>query len=56
MISEYLTSQDLKEVSTNYIRSVIDNPDDNIFREMAIKELMERTTTTFFDGTNHIKI
>ena len=28
----------------------------NKLREMAKKELIERTTTTFFDGTKHIKI
>ena len=56
MKSEYLTSQDLKEVSTNYIRSVIKNTDNDNLREMAKKELIERTTSTFFDGTKHIKI
>ena len=56
MKSEYLTSQDLKEVSTNYIRSVIKNTDNDNLREMAKKELEVRTTSTFFDGTKHIKI
>ena len=56
MKSEYLTSQDLKEVGTNYLRYVIKNTDNDNFREMAKKELIERTTTTFFDGTKHIKI
>ena len=55
-MSEYLTSQDLKEVGTNYLRYVIENTDNDNFRELAIKELKERTTSTFFDGTKHIKI
>jgi len=56
MKSEYLTSQDLKEVSTNYLRYVIKNTDNDEFRDMAQNELIERTTTTFFDGNKHIKI
>ena len=56
MKSEYLTSQDLKEVSTNYLRYVIENTDNDNFKEKCIKELIERTTTTFFDGNKHIKI
>ena len=56
MKSEYLTSQDLKEVSTNYIRYVIENTDNDNFKEKCIKELKERTTSTFFDGTKHIEI
>ena len=56
MKSEYLTSQDLKEVSTNYLRYVIENTDNDKFRDMAKNELIERTTKTFFDGTKHIKI
>ena len=54
--SRYLTSQDLKEVSTNYLRYVIKNTDNDKFRDMAQNELIERTTTTFFDGNKHIKI
>ena len=54
--SRDLTSQDLKEVSTNYLRYVIKNTDNDNLREMAQNELIERTTTTFFDGTKHIKI
>ena len=56
MKSEYLTSQDLKEVGTNYLRYVIENTDNDNFREKCIKELEVRTTTTFFDGNKHIKI
>ena len=56
MKSEYLTSQDLKEVSTNYLRYVIKNTDNDNFKEKCIKELKERTTSSFFDGTKHIKI
>ena len=56
MKSEYLTSQDLKEVSTNYIRYVIKNTDDDNFREKCIKEIERRSTSTFFDGNKHIKI
>ncbi len=50
------TSQDLREMGTNFLRYIIKETDDDKLREMAKKELIERTTTTFFDGTKHIKI
>ena len=37
MKSEYLTSQDLKEVGTNYLRYVIKNTDNDNFKEIEDK-------------------
>jgi hypothetical protein len=50
-----LTNQDLKEVSINYLRFVVKNSDDNQLIIRCLKEIKLRTTTTFFDGSKHIK-
>ena len=51
-----LTDQDLKEVSINYLRYVVKNSDDNQLIIRCLKEIQIRTTTTFFDGSKHIKV
>ena len=51
-----LTSQDLKEVSINYLRYVVKNGDDKEMILKCLKEIKRRTTATFFDGNKHIKI
>ena len=54
--SEPLTKQDLKEVSTNYLKSVIKNTDDEQLKNNCLEEIKERTTPTFFNGSKHIKL
>ncbi len=50
------TKQDLKEIGTNFLNYIIKETDDNNLKEMCKQELIERGTTTFFDGTKHIKL
>ena len=54
--SQPLTSQDLKEVSINYLRYVSKNSNDNQLIIKCLKEIKRRTTLTFFDGSKHIEI
>ena len=54
--SEPLTKQDLKEVSTNYLKSVIKNTDDEQLKNNCLQEIKERTKTTFFNGSEHIEL
>lgn len=51
-----LTNQDLKEVSINYLKSIVKNSDDNQLIIKCLKEIKRRTTSTFFDGSKHIEI
>ena len=51
-----LTKQDLKEVSTNYLKSVIKNTDDEQLKNNCLQEIKERTKTTFFNGFEHIDL
>ena len=51
-----LTKQDLKEVSTNYLKSVIKNTDDEQLKNNCLQEIKERTKTTFFNGSEHIEL
>ena len=51
-----LSDQDLKEVSINYLKSVIKNSNDNQIIIKCLKEIKLRTTSTFFDGSKHIEI
>ena len=53
---EPLTKQDLKEVSTNYLKSVIKNTDDEQLKNNWLQEIKERTKTTFFNGSEHIEL
>ena len=55
-IIEPLTKQDLKEVSTNYLKSVIKNTDNEQLKNNCLQEIKERTTPTFFNGSEHIKL
>ena len=54
--SRPLTKQDLKEVSINYLKSVIKNTDDNELKINCKKEIIKRSTTRFFDGSKFIEI
>ena len=51
-----LTKQDLKEVSLNYLKSVIKNTDDEQLKNNCLQEIKERTKTTFFNGSEHIEL
>ena len=42
--SQPLTNQDLKEVSTNYLKSIVKNSDDNQLIIKCLKEIKHRTT------------
>tara|TARA_B000000532_G_scaffold222250_1_gene197755 strand:+ start:338 stop:499 length:162 start_codon:yes stop_codon:yes gene_type:complete len=42
--SEPLTNQDIKEVSTNYLKSVVKNSDDNQLIIKCLKEISRRNT------------
>ena len=53
---EPLTKQDLKEVSLNYLKSVIKNTDDEQLKNNCLQEIKERTTPTFFNGSEHIEL
>ena len=51
MIEEELTLQDIREASSNYLKSVIKNGvDDPYVHDMIETELYTREQTTFFDG------
>ena len=51
MIEENLTLQDIREASSNYLKSVIKNGlDDPYVHDMIETELYVREQTTFFDG------
>ena len=53
---EPLTKQDLKEVSLNYLKSVIKNTDDEQLKNNCLQEIKEGTTPTFFNGSKHIEL
>ena len=50
------TKQDLKEIGTNFLNYLIKKTDNDNLRELCKQELIERSTTTFFDGTKHMEI
>ena len=51
---EPLTLQDIRELSSNYLRFVIrEGQADPKIHSMIEEELIKRQQTTFFDGKNH---
>tara|TARA_A100001515_G_scaffold25546_1_gene19590 strand:- start:815 stop:997 length:183 start_codon:yes stop_codon:yes gene_type:complete len=53
---EPLTKQDLKEVSLKYLKLVIKNTDDEQLKNNCLEEIKQRTTPTFFNGSEHIEL